>query len=206
MSGTIFCRACGASINASAPLCPQCGAPQAQAGWRAATPGDGIPRTFANAVQICFHKYVNIQGRAPRAEYWFFVLFSAIVQIATFMLVGVIELATHANLHILVVLVGLALFLPSTSVSMRRLHDRDMSGWWFLPIIILNGMSLFQQAVFGPMTPAFIHSPTFLPFVLVGATGGLWGIVLLVIFCLRGTVGDNRYGPENGEVTPQYRL
>ena len=30
-AGQVFCRACGRAINAAAPICPGCGAPQAVA-------------------------------------------------------------------------------------------------------------------------------------------------------------------------------
>ena len=61
-----------------------------------------------------------------------------------------------------------AAFLLLLPVSVRRLHDRNMSGWWLLAFII-GGM---------------------IPYV-----GQLIGIVLLVIMgCLDGTSGPNRYG------------
>lgn len=37
---------------------------------------------------------------------------------------------------ILTALVALALFLPSLSVGVRRLHDIDKSGWWILLALI----------------------------------------------------------------------
>jgi uncharacterized membrane protein YhaH (DUF805 family) len=172
MSGTIFCRACGASINASAPLCPQCGAPQGQGTVRVAHAGDGIPRDFANSVRICFQKYVTFQGRAPRAEYWFFFLFTVIVGLAIGFVAGIMRAALHINLLWLAWIFDLAMFLPTISVAVRRLHDLDKSGWWYwIGLIPLIG----------------------------------W-IIMLVWYCTRGTVGDNSYGPENGEVAPQYRL
>jgi uncharacterized membrane protein YhaH (DUF805 family) len=33
-------------------------------------------------------------------------------------------------------IVGLALFLPSLAVGVRRLHDTDRSGWWLLIVLI----------------------------------------------------------------------
>lgn len=33
--------------------------------------------------------------------------------------------------------IGLLFFIPSLSISIRRLHDSGHSGWWMLPIIIL---------------------------------------------------------------------
>ncbi len=33
-------------------------------------------------------------------------------------------------------LVTLVLFVPTLTVSVRRLHDTDRSGWWFLLVLI----------------------------------------------------------------------
>jgi uncharacterized membrane protein YhaH (DUF805 family) len=136
MSGTIFCRACGASINAAAPLCPQCGAPQGQSIVRIAHAGDGIPRDFANSVRICFQKYVTFQGRAPRAEYWFFTLFALIMGVALGFVIGIAHVALHVNLVFLSYVFDLGIFLPSISVAVRRLHDLDKSGWWYWIVVI----------------------------------------------------------------------
>ena len=47
-------------------------------------------------------------------------------------------------------------------ISIRRLHDRNMYGWWYLMILI--------------------------PYVGWAA--------LIVLFCLKGTTGPNRFGPD----------
>jgi uncharacterized membrane protein YhaH (DUF805 family) len=36
-------------------------------------------------------------------------------------------------------LVGLGLLLPNIAVSIRRLHDLDRTGWWFLLVITVIG-------------------------------------------------------------------
>ena len=64
---------------------------------------------------------------------------------------------------------ALAAFIPNLAVIVRRLHDRDMSGWWLL----------------GYFVAAMI------PFVNIIA-----GIAMLVLMCLPGTVGPNKYGPD----------
>ena len=38
---------------------------------------------FADAIRICFNKYADFKGRAPRAEYWWWVLFTFVVSMAT---------------------------------------------------------------------------------------------------------------------------
>ena len=46
------------------------------------------------------------------------------------MAAGVIGVAMHGQ--VIGALVGLALFLPSLALQVRRLHDTDRSGWWVL--------------------------------------------------------------------------
>ncbi len=85
--------------------------------------------TFAEAVRTCFQKYTTFEGRARRSEYWWFVLFSMIGSLAFSILDAVIF---AAELGVFSPLFSLAIFLPGLCVAVRRLHDRDMSGWWVL--------------------------------------------------------------------------
>lgn len=82
--------------------------------------------TFQQSVRTCLNKYIDVEGRAPRSEYWWFFLFALIVGFATGMIDAVLGTA------ILNPLVSLALLAPGITVGVRRLHDRDMSGWWML--------------------------------------------------------------------------
>ena len=82
-------------------------------------------------------KYANFSGRARRSEYWYFVLFYSIFLIVA-MLVDNTMGFTIYNLpygacYILYVLVTL---IPSFSVTVRRLHDIDKSGWFLLISLI----------------------------------------------------------------------
>ena len=82
----------------------------------------------------CWKKYVEFSGRARRREFWIFCLFNILAGIVACVLDGV--LGTGAMLN---GAYSLAAFLPGLAVSIRRLHDTDRSGWWyllaFLPIV-----------------------------------------------------------------------
>jgi len=122
---------------------------------------------FAAAVKTCFSKYVIFSGRAPRSEFWFFVLFTVLLHIVARILDYVLGTTYQIGGHggsggYIGLIVSLAILLPSISVTVRRLHDRDRSGWWYW---------LF----------------------LIPIAGWIW---LLVWYCQRGTVGDNRFGPD----------
>ena len=132
---------------------------------------------FSDAIKtVLTKKYATFSGRASRSEYWWFTLF---VFLAIFVLavpaVMTMDFATGTPSGLSMLLFGvfgifyLAMFLPMLAVGVRRLHDRNMSGWWYLGFIALS----------------------FVPVV-----GFLASIAMLVIFCLKGTEGDNRFGPD----------
>ena len=72
-------------------------------------------------------RYAQFDGRARRAEYWYFTLFSTIAVVVLIVLdyaLGIYPILTG--------LYAFAVFFPSLGVSIRRLHDTDRSGWWIL--------------------------------------------------------------------------
>jgi uncharacterized membrane protein YhaH (DUF805 family) len=92
---------------------------------------------FMTAVRTCLSKYVDFTGRARRSEFWYFILFSFLVQVVTSILDAIIgtDYDTFSG-GLISTLASLALFLPSLAVSARRLHDIGKSGWWQLLAII----------------------------------------------------------------------
>ncbi len=125
---------------------------------------------FMDAVKTCFNKYIDFSGRAPRSEFWWFMLFltiaSAILgQIDTALFGPTLVMTDNGfeyNTGILGGLFSLATLLPSIAVTARRLHDIDKSGWWQLIALIP----------------------------LIG-----W-IIMLIWMIKKGTPGDNRFGPD----------
>lgn len=137
-----------------------------------------------------FRKYAQFTGRSRRMEFWSFGLFNLIV----YAILGGILIGTGASLSSLAqpggnpasALVGLffsgfgllfglywlATIIPTIAVTVRRLHDRDMSGWWYLGFIVLS----------------------FIPLV-----GFIVSIAFLVIMFLPGTPGPNRFGEDPKE-------
>ncbi len=83
--------------------------------------------SFGEAIASGFAHYVNFQGRAPRSEFWYWVLFAIILAIVG----GIIDNAI-IGLPIVGSIISLGLLLPGISVSVRRLHDIDRTGWWIL--------------------------------------------------------------------------
>ena|SRR6185312_7840744 len=122
---------------------------------------------FTEAVRSVFNKYGDFSGRASRSEYWFWTLFvmllfaaGVIVMSVTQTLLG--EIAANIFLGIAAIAGLFLLVIPSLAVSVRRLHDTNSSGWWYLITLV--------------------------PYV--------GGLILFAWFCIKGTVGDNRFGPD----------
>jgi uncharacterized membrane protein YhaH (DUF805 family) len=137
---------------------------------------------FSEAVRTCLKlKYATFQGRASRSEYWYFLLFVMVVALVlsglAFLLVGANGFADMQNggsmpvgamvLFGLVGLFYLGVLLPSIAVGVRRFHDRNLSGWYYLGAIVLG----------------------IVPFV-----GFLASIAAFVITVLKGTEGPNKFG------------
>lgn len=89
---------------------------------------------FATAVKTCFANYITFSGRAPRSEYWYFVLFLLIGGVIT----GVLDAVLFSGNVVspLNSIFSLVTIIPSLAVTSRRLHDVDKSGWWQLLWIV----------------------------------------------------------------------
>ena len=91
------------------------------------------------AIQQAYLNYKNVKGRASRAEFWWFHLYSwALAHLAGF-LIAQTSLTEDAQLFTLFGLTLFALAIPGLTVAIRRLHDTGRSGWWlllgFIPIV-----------------------------------------------------------------------
>jgi uncharacterized membrane protein YhaH (DUF805 family) len=95
-------------------------------GYGSPSPYGATSMGFPDAVRSVLTRYADFTGRARRAEYWWFALFSVIVVVVA----AIIDAAIGFPLLQLVVTLGL--FIPSLAVGVRRLHDTDRSGWWLL--------------------------------------------------------------------------
>lgn len=95
---------------------------------------------FQTSVRTCFQKYVTFSGRAARSEFWWFALFvwagQILLSVVDSFVFGTVTnydggVSAETNTPVLSGLFALATFLPAISVAVRRLHDKDRSGWWY---------------------------------------------------------------------------
>ena len=138
-------------------------------------------------------KYADCSGRSPRPELWWFVLAIVIAYVVAMIVEGIVGLkGMIAGVYgPLTMLLWLVTIVPSISVGVRRLHDTDRSGYWILVWIVPACLSVAVRIMYaGAGVFAMLGMMSLIGFVsLVGA------VVLIVFYCLPGTPGDNRYGP-----------
>lgn len=119
----MYCKNCGKQLPDGAQYCDGCGARQVAGGYvtytqnREPKPSVG----FIDAIKMFFTKYADFNTRSRRSEYWWSVLFCAVVgSLAT----GILK--DYAWIWSLVVLI------PTIAISVRRLHDIGRPGTWYL--------------------------------------------------------------------------
>ncbi|WP_370095601.1 DUF805 domain-containing protein [Winogradskyella sp.] len=90
---------------------------------------------------LAFKNWNKFNGRANQAEYWYFTLFyfiiSIILSVVDFSLLGY-DPMDATSMGVLSGLFNIVCVIPSLSVTVRRLHDVNKSGWnmlWALTII-----------------------------------------------------------------------
>jgi uncharacterized membrane protein YhaH (DUF805 family) len=97
--------------------------------------------SFTEAVKDGFDHYATFDGRASRRAFWWWVLFALLVSVAAY----ITSRASDSTVPLVIVYLGL--LLPNLSVSVRRLHDANHTGWWILlywaPVIGLLFLVLF---------------------------------------------------------------
>lgn len=140
-------------------------------------------------------RYADFSGRSRRMEYWMFALFTIAVYVfgVALILAGGLGFAALESENMpeglgvlfflgtgILSLFAIGIIIPSIAVNVRRLHDRDMSGWWYLGFIVLANVMFFVGI--------FV-------FWILAAIG------YLVLMFLPGTPGPNRFGEDPKDPT-----
>ena len=88
---------------------------------------------FKTAIKTCvMQKYATFSGRAARSEYWYFALATFLLSVA----IQLLALATPTVAMVIFTILILGILLPGLGVAIRRLHDIDRSGWWYLIVLV----------------------------------------------------------------------
>src|ERR1700754_1890857 len=158
------------------------------------------------------HLLFGFSGRANRGKFWLavvlWIVFWAIAVpacvLAAFIILGLhlpdsslphdelvsryIRLAfDYLGLLIVFIAFTLVSWVSAFAVGVKRLHDRDKSGWWILLFYLAPSFLGSWQTATPDLSGVFILS-------LAATAIAIWAFVELG--CLRGTPGPNQYGPD----------
>lgn len=174
--------------------------------------------SLPDAVRSVLRQYAGFSGRAPRSEFWWWFLVTLVLGLVA----GTVDLAVVAVLGVplLDLLVVVALFLPTLAVTVRRLHDSGLAGWWLLlvhalgltsvVVTVVAAASLLLGAVQGsglvPDGDGGAAFTTGLVLLGVATVAGLGSVIAwLVVVSRPSTPGANRYGPPHAAAVPAQR-
>lgn len=130
--------------------------------------------SFGAAILAAFEGFMVFRGRSSRTEFWWFFLFTILASL----LASILELFIATKM--ISIGVNVAFFMPLLAVTVRRLHD--------------TGRSFLYLAILFVPIPLVMIGPE------VWGLGQLFAIAsMLLILCLPGNTGNNRFGPDPRE-------
>lgn len=146
----------------------------------------------------------SFQGRINRAKYWSAILIylAILVVCSVFAVIGfgissAIPSTGAPVSYLLMAIFAIACLLTmwsSIATGIKRLHDRDQSGWWML---VFSGVStivsLLQETAATPSNKFVLGVGSF--------AVTIW--IIIELGCLRGTQGPNRFGTDPFEASPR---
>ena len=116
-----------------------------------------------------YQRYAEFEGRSRRMEYWSYTLFFIVVAFLLVVPVLIMGNGVSGFLFVPVAIWIVGNIVPGIAVAVRRWHDLDQSGWFYLLFAVLGAI----------------------PFI-----GAIAGLANLIWFFMQGTVGENKYGPD----------
>lgn len=185
------------------------GTDEAAAGADEAVAEDKPKLPFVGQIAYCFRNYFNTKGRAGRSEYFSFFFFTMLVLFGVLHLDALLYVISFngtgdafddpffALLHVISWIIMVGVMIPMMTVTARRLHDLNYSGWLALLFcglpcaILLADVALgaiYCEVFFGRV----VASNEFTQYVLIPISIGykvLWVMFFLQIlfFSFRGS-------------------
>jgi len=144
--------------------------------------------------------FISLKGRIPRGAWWFGVIgltVTACLLLFAIAFLGDLLEVSHGVLALTLVLIMLAIVIAwligLLALCVKRLQDHDRSGWWLAPVCVvcLAWLAAMQYGLFradGRLTTMGMA----LAVLLLGVAL----LCLVELGFLRGTRGENRFGPD----------
>lgn len=128
--------------------------------------------SFSQSIKSLFSNTFKMSGRATRSEYWFSYLFTFLVSVAIYLVMMVALVggmagavggstgaagagfATVAIAYVVLLIWALYIFISfSISMTVRRLHDTNRSGWWWWLYLVPFGLIVVFIFTVMPSSP-----------------------------------------------------
>ena len=134
-------------------------------------------------------KPFNWKDRASRSEFWWFYLFTILLNIPLSILTYLSTIGEILNL-----IASAAISWLIWMVTIRRLHDTNKSGWYsVIPFAALLVMVLLALI----FSDAFEDEAAAVGLVVVLIVGWIAVLIYMIVLLVQpGTVGPNRFGPD----------
>jgi len=139
------------------------------------------------------HFLFSARVRMSRSQFWlkWFLPVVAIYIVLEIILVAALASGnsrTVGVIGVILLIFSLITLWPGIAIMVKRIHDRNKSGWLALAFYVPLVLYYIIIAAGGEQNPAAI----LLSVVVLGI--GIW--FFIEFGCMRGTVGANKYGPD----------
>lgn len=184
--------------------------------------------TFGKAIKSCYKQYFTTKGRASRAEFLYFLLFTVLAKAALGYFAAILGIANPTTIPIALkgansiyyLLIGILLLavvsfeIPKITVAVRRFHDIERSGGWiwlyFSPLLMfIANLIVLVCKLIRIQDAGFVEMPSSISIdvlVALNCLSSIIPIVFLIWLCKEGTEGPNRYGPDPTVISPEKQV
>jgi len=137
------------------------------------------------------HAFFSLHGRLSRRSFWIAALIAAALgPVVYYVLAGLLHATVSEDRNVVIAVATFIEFVvmlyPRVAIEIKRLHDFDWSGWWALP---MNLLQLFAVLAYSAALQSVDSE---------GTRVGLGVSILLLLYITLGTPrGDkrqNRFG------------
>jgi uncharacterized membrane protein YhaH (DUF805 family) len=148
--------------------------------------------------QIVWKFLFSSNGRISRKSFWYFlVAYTAALIVAEMVDQAIGLYSAEDEIGVISGLLSLLGVWPSIAISIKRFHDRDMSGWWVLWFIMLTIILIFL--LFGLPTSGSLFGdagPSILTWLIISTAVIVQIVQFIILAFLPGKHGENKYGPD----------
>jgi uncharacterized membrane protein YhaH (DUF805 family) len=130
-------------------------------------------------------------GRTSRVGYWRWQ--AVLVAGMGGVLLGTVLVVDTGGPGLAPFLLVVPLLIVTVLVAIRRMHDRNRSGWW---VLLFSAAPFFPAGLADALAPMRTTDGSLAALALLLAAMALYVWALLEFGFLRGTRGPNRFGPE----------